>query len=59
MVMVLMTVGDQGEDRLHQIEGVDPTNHHQHLVNVVWRSLLVVVMRVIYAADVIRVQMQT
>ena len=58
-MMVVMVTGDDREDGFHQIKGVDPSHHHQQLVNVVWRSLLVVVMRVIDAAGVVRVQMQT
>lgn len=31
MVMVMITC-DQREDRFHQVKGVDPSHHHQHLV---------------------------
>lgn len=58
-MMVLMAIGDEREDCFHQIKGVDPAHHHQQLINVVWRSFLVVVMCVIDAGDVIGVQVQT
>lgn len=57
--MVLMAAGEQREDGLHQIKGVDPAHHHQQLVKVVWGPLLVVVVGVVDAAGVVRVQMQT
>lgn len=46
MLMVVMIVFkcDQREDRFHQVKVVDPGNHHQHLVNVVWDFHIVTVM---------------
>lgn len=47
-MMVLMMVSvffirDQREDRFHQVKIVNPSHHHQHLVDVVWDFLLVCV----------------
>lgn len=57
--MVFMPVADDCEDWFHDKKGVDPSHHHQQLVDVVWRSLLVVVMCVILTGGVIWVHMQT
>lgn len=43
VVMSVILVGDEGEERLHQVKDVNPTHYHQHLVNVVRSFTLVVV----------------
>lgn len=56
VLMVAVFVGDQGEERLHQVKDVNPANHHQHLVKVIWSFSLVVV---IVVAGFVRVHVQT
>lgn len=41
MMVMAIFVRDQREDRFHQIKEVDPADHHQHLVNVVWSPFVV------------------
>lgn len=43
VVVIVVLVGDQGEESLHQVKDVDPGQHHQHFVDVVGGSALVVV----------------
>lgn len=57
VVVIVVLVGDQGEESLHQVKGVDPTQHHQHFVDVVGGFSLVVVVRM--SAAFIRVNVQT
>lgn len=44
VVMIVILVGDEGEERLHQVKHVNPTQYHQHLVDVVQGFSLVVVL---------------
>lgn len=43
MVVMFIFICDEREDCLHQIKEVDRPNHYQHLVKIVWRSLVMTV----------------
>lgn len=56
VVMIVILVGDEGEERLHQVKHVNPTQYHQHLVDVVLGFSLVVVVRMSVAFTTVNVQ---
>lgn len=49
VVVIVVLVGDQGEEGLHQVKGVDPGQHHQHFVDVVGGPVIVVLVRMVIA----------
>lgn len=44
MMVMIFFIRDQRKDCFHQIKVVDPADHYQHLVNVVWSFFIVTVM---------------
>lgn len=56
VVMIVILVGDEGEERLHQVKGVNPTQYHQHLVDVVRGFSHVVVVWMVVASTSVNVQ---